>query len=195
MHRIFLKNLTIALALLVPIGLTASAQSLGDVARENREKKADTTSAAQPKVIRNKDLPKDPEADPVADQVATAAQPASVPPANKSPEQSAADRRAEQHFAQQRLAEQRAAEQWKRQILAQKDKIAALQSRIDHLKATLQFADVSVYPYAGPYNRDQARQLRRITQLQQQLDEQQRKLDQMQEAARHAGMHTAVYDP
>ena len=193
MQRIFLKNLTIALALLVPIGLTASAQSLGDVARENREKKADTTSAAQPKVIRNKDLPKDPEDDPVADQAATAAQPASVP--NKSPEQSAADRRAEQRFAQQRLAEQRAAEQWKRQILAQKDKIAALQSRIDHLKATLQFADVSVYPYAGPYNRDQARQLRRITQLQQQLDEQQRKLDQMQEAARHAGMHTAVYDP
>jgi predicted RNase H-like nuclease (RuvC/YqgF family) len=193
MQRIFLKNLTIALALLVPIGLTASAQSLGDVARENREKKADTTSAAQPKVIRNKDLPKDPEADPVADQAATAAQPASVP--NKSPEQSAADRRAEQRFAQQRLAEQRAAEQWKRQILAQKDKIAALQSRIDHLKATLQFADVSVYPYAGPYNRDQARQLRRITQLQQQLDEQQRKLDQMKEAARHAGMHTAVYDP
>jgi hypothetical protein len=193
MQRIFLKNLTIALALFVPISLTASAQSLGDVARENREKKADTTPAAQPKVITNKDLPKDPEADPVADQAATAAQPASVP--NKSPEQNAADRRAERRFAQQRLAEQRAAEQWKRQILAQKDKIAALQARIDHLKATLQFADVSVYPYAGPYNRDQARQLRRITQLQQQLDEQQRKLDQMQEAARHAGMHTAVYDP
>jgi hypothetical protein len=31
--------------------------------------------------------------------------------------------------------------------------------------------------------------------MQQQLDEQKRKLDQMQEAARHAGMHTAVYDP
>jgi hypothetical protein len=41
---------------------------------------------------------------------------------------------------------------------------------------------------------DQARQLRRVAQIQTQLDEQV-KLDQMQEAARHAGMHTVVYDP
>lgn len=47
----------------------------------------------------------------------------------------------------------------------------------------------------GPYNRYQARQLERVAQMQQQLDEQKRKLDRMQEAARHAGMHTAVYDP
>jgi hypothetical protein len=31
--------------------------------------------------------------------------------------------------------------------------------------------------------------------MQRQLDEQQRKLDAMQEAARRAGMHTGVYDP
>jgi hypothetical protein len=46
-----------------------------------------------------------------------------------------------------------------------------------------------------PYNRYQAQQLQRVAQIQQQLDEQKRKLDRMQEAARHAGMHTAVYDP
>jgi hypothetical protein len=34
-----------------------------------------------------------------------------------------------------------------------------------------------------------------MAQIQQQLDEQKRKLVEMQEAARHAGMHTAVYDP
>lgn len=191
MQRTSLRSVAIALAIIAPMISAAYGQSLGDIARENREKKADSTSAEHAKVITNKDLPKDPE----TDQAAPAAQPAIVPPANKSPEESAADRRAEQRFAQQRLAEQRAAEQWKRQILAQKDKILMLQTRIDHLKATLQFADVSTYPYAGPYNRDQARQLQRITQLQQQLDAQQRTLDQMQEAARHAGMHTAVYDP
>jgi hypothetical protein len=32
-------------------------------------------------------------------------------------------------------------------------------------------------------------------QVQMQLNEQRRKLDQMQDAARHAGMHTLVYDP
>jgi len=189
MQRTSLRSVAIALAIIAPMISAAYGQSLGDIARENREKKADSTSAEHAKVITNKDLPKDPE----TDQAAPAAQPAIVPPANKSPEESAADRRAEQRFAQQRLAEQRAAEQWKRQILAHK--ILMLQTRIDHLKATLQFADVSTYPYAGPYNRDQARQLQRITQLQQQLDAQQRTLDQMQETARHAGMHTAVYDP
>jgi hypothetical protein len=189
--RTSLRSLAIAIAVITTMISAAYGQSLGDVARENREKKAANTSAAQPNVITNQDLPKDPE----PDQTAPAAQPAIVPPADKSSEQSAADRRTEQRFAQQRLAEQRAAEQWKRQILAQKDKILTLQTRIDHLKATLQFADVSTYPYAGPYNRDQARQLQRITQLQEQLDEQHRKLDRMQEAARHAGVHTAVYDP
>jgi hypothetical protein len=191
MHRTSLRSLAIALAIIATMISSAYGQSLEDVARENRQKKGDNTSAAQPNVITNQDLPKDP----AADQAAPEVQPTIGPHANKSSEQSAADRRTEQRFAQQRLAEQRAAEQWKRRILTQKDKILTLQTRIAHLKATLQFADVSTYPYAGPYNRDQARQLQRITQLQEQLDEQQRKLDQMQEAARHAGMHTAVYDP
>jgi hypothetical protein len=35
----------------------------------------------------------------------------------------------------------------------------------------------------------------RLAQMQLQLDEQRRKLDQMQESARRAGMHTQVYDP
>jgi len=49
--------------------------------------------------------------------------------------------------------------------------------------------------YDAPYNRYQARQLERVAQVRRQLDEQKRTLDEMQEAARHAGMHTAVYDP
>jgi hypothetical protein len=192
MQRRVLRNLAITVSLVLPTGAFAYGQSLGDIARENREKKADSTSAAQPKVIHNKDLPKDKDS---PDPAPSGAQPATVLPANENPEKSAADRRAEQHFAQQRLAEQRAAEQWKRPILAQKNRIASLQERIDHLKANGQFANVSTYPHSGAYNRAQPRQVERIMQLQQQLDEQKRKLEQMQEAARHAGMHTAVYDP
>ena len=192
MQRRFLRNLAIAVALVLPAAAFAYGQSLGDIARENREKKADSTPAAQPKVITNKDLPKDKDS---SDPAASGAQPAAVLPANENPGKSAAEHRAEQRFAQQRLAEQRAAEQWKRRILAQKDKMASLQERIDNLKANVQFANVSTYPYSGPYNRAQARQVQRIMQLQQQLDEQKRKLEQMQEAARRAGMHTAVYDP
>jgi hypothetical protein len=44
-------------------------------------------------------------------------------------------------------------------------------------------------------NQYQARQLERLAQMQLQLNQQKKKLEDMQEAARHAGMHTAVYDP
>ena len=58
-----MRTVSIALALLIS---TASfGQSLGDVARENREEKekqkAASALAAQPRVITNKDLPQDPE--------------------------------------------------------------------------------------------------------------------------------------
>ncbi len=177
MRRIFSTILAIALLM----SSTAYGQSLGDIARENREKQnAGNASAAQPKVITNANLPKDPDAN---------EEPAEAP-SGASVNSTAADHRS----AQQRLAEQRAADQWKRQILAQENKMAILQARIDQLNASIRSAGGSVQ-YEGPYNRYQARQLQRVAQIQLRLDEQKMKLDQMQEAARHAGMHSAVYDP
>ena len=177
MRRIFSTILAIALSMIS----AAYGQSLGDIARANREKQnAENASAAQPKVITNANLPKDPDAN---------EEPAEAP-SGASVSSTAADHRS----AQQRLAEQRAADQWKRQILAQKNKMATLQARIDQLNASIRSAGGSAQ-YEGPYNRYQARQLQRVAQIQLQLDEQKMKLDQMQEAARHAGMHSAVYDP
>jgi hypothetical protein len=176
MRRVFLTIFAIALLM----SSAAYGQSLGDVARENREKKAEAESAAQPKVITNANLPKDPDAN--------------QEPAEAQSEASASGTAADHRSSQQRLAERRAADQWKRQILAQKNKMAILQSRIDQLNASIRSAGGSVQ-YEGPYNRYQARQLQRVAQIQLQFDEQRMKLDQMQEAARHAGMHTAVYDP
>ena len=184
MQRMFLK-MTIALLKMTIALLMSSAvygQSLGDVARDNREKKSEDASAAQPKLITNADLPKDPDAnqEQPEEQAGTGA--------------AASSKAADHRSAEQRLAEQRAADHWKRQILAQKNKMATLQARIDQLNASIQSAYGTVQT-EGPYNRYQARQLQRVAQIQQQLDEQKRKLDEMQEAARHAGMHTAVYDP
>src|SRR6267143_2909087 len=176
MKRMFLKICAITLLM----HLAAYGQSLGDIARENREKKSEAASAVQPKVITNANLPKDPD----ADQEAAEAQ----------SEASASSQAADHRSAQQRLAEQRAADQWKRQILAQENKMATLQARIDQLNLSIRSAGGSVQ-YEGPYNRYQAKKLQRVAQIQLQLDEQKMKLDQMQEAARHAGMHTAVYDP
>ncbi len=175
MQRMFLK-MTIALLM----SSAVYGQSLGDVARDNREKKSEDASAAQPKLITNADLPKDPDAN--------------QEPAEAQSGASASSTAADHRSAQQRLTEQRAADQWKRQILAQKNKMATLQARIDQLNASIQSAYGTVQT-EGPYNRYQARQLQRVAQIQQQLDEQKRELDEMQDAARHAGMHTAVYDP
>jgi predicted RNase H-like nuclease (RuvC/YqgF family) len=176
MQRVFSTICAIALFM----SSAAYGQSLGDIARENREKKSEAASAAQPKVITNANLPKDPDTN--------------QEPAEAQSGASASSTAADHRSAQQRLAEQRAADQWKRQILAQKNKMATLQARIDQLNASIHSAGGSVQ-YEGPYNRYQARQLQRVAQVQLQLDEQKMKLDQMQEAARHAGMHSAVYDP
>jgi hypothetical protein len=89
--------------------------------------------------------------------------------------------------------DERAAAQWKKQILAEKDKIAILQGRIDEINATIHPPGSA--QFEGPPNRFQTRQLEKIAEIKVQLDEQKRKLFEMQEEARRAGMHTAVYDP
>ncbi|HKM47367.1 MAG TPA: hypothetical protein VJX69_07250 [Terriglobales bacterium] len=187
MQRMFWSSLAIAL-LMSP---ATYGQSLGDTARENRDKReAEEAAGTAPKVITNKDLPKDPNANP--DSPGT--KPGAGTPASSASDGSAEQRSADQRSVQQRLAEQRAGDQWKRQILAQKNRMVNLQARIDQLYASIQSAGGSVQ-YESPVNRYQARQLQRVAQLQQQLDEQKWKLDQMQEAAQRAGMHSAVYDP
>jgi hypothetical protein len=185
MQRMFWKILAMALLTCA----TAYGQSLGDLARENREKQnaADQSSKPKPKMITNKDLPKDPNPDPTPS--------ATSPGVGAAAGSRAAENRAaEHHFAGQRISEQRAADQWKRQIAAQRNKVATLQARIDQIHAAIRAENGSAQ-FEGPVNRYQARQLQQVSQIQQQLNENRRKLEQMQEAARHAGMHTAVYDP
>lgn len=189
MQRTFLKIAAIAI-LMSPV---AYGQSLGDVARENREKKAQDAPAVQPKVITNTNLPKDPDAKPESPDAEPGA---SAPDDSKaahrrSEEQRSADRR----FAAQRRAELRATDQWKRQILEQEGRISTLQARIDKLHASIHFVDSNAFSQGVAYNRYQARQMEREAQMQEQLGEEKNKLEQMQEAARHAGMHTPVYDP
>jgi predicted RNase H-like nuclease (RuvC/YqgF family) len=161
-------------------------QSLGDVARENRERTAEDAAIAPPLVVTTADFPKNTHANPAPSD-------SQVEKSNQAAEQRSAQR-SEQRLAQQRIAQQRAAQQWKQQILAQKAKMANLQARITQLHESIQAANGSVQ-FEGPSNQYQARQLQQVAQIQQQLEVQKIRLDQMQDAARHAGMHSAVYDP
>lgn len=133
-------------------------------------------------MITNTDLPKDPDAD------------QSLGDGPPEAEAAANSKAASHHSAEQRPSDQRAVEQWKKQILAQEDRIANLQARIDQLNASIHPVDRSAQ-FEGPSNRYQALQLQHVAEIQLQLDGQKRKLAEMQEAARHAGMHTTVYDP
>lgn len=151
----------------------AYGQSLGEVARQNREnhKAKDASSTAKPEVITNENLPKSPDAEP--------RQPTSrektTPPPHVSSGQSA--------------------EQWKSQILAQKKVIAILQAQIDKLSDSIHFVVAAEYYNGVQHNQRQVKKQEMVAQMQQQLEEQKKRLDEMQEAARQAGFGNAVYDP
>jgi len=189
--------LLIVFAFFPMAGLTADAQQqpLGDIARENRDKQAADAATNPPKVFTNASLPKDATPDAGASAAATAEDKQPTSPASTETSRRAAAQRA----AEQRFAERRSEDQWRRRILAQESTVASLRLRVDRLKASIHFVDPYYYPSdsSGYYaeNRYQARQLQRLQQLQAQLSEQRRKLEDLQEAARRAGMHTAVYDP
>jgi len=169
----------VALLLLTSL---AYSQSLGDVARETREKKAATSTP--PKVITNTDLTGETDAD---DSSAAMKKPADTPrPANM-----ASGRRA----TAQREAEQRAGVLWRQRIIAQKNLIATLQLQAEQMKASIHPANPAAPYDSGVYTAYQQRQLERLKVTELQIEQQKRALDDLQEAARKAGMHTAVYDP
>jgi hypothetical protein len=149
----------------------AAGQSLGDLARSLREKQnAAATTPAPAKVITNQDLGEGPEGRP---DLHVAPRPASF----------------NRDYAQQ--PGQQRAEQWRNQILEQKNRVANLQARIDRINASLH----SGAQFEGAYSHDQALKVERVSQLQMDLDEQKRKLEGMQDAARRAGMASQTYDP
>ena len=169
MRRITPKVLSIALVM----SSVAYGQSLGDVARENREKQKakSASSSPKPKVITNENLPARPEATP--SEIDGEAKPASsaVPSDGMS------------------------AEEWKSQILAQKNAIAAQQAQIDKVNDSIHYVTASLYSNGLQYNDHQAKKQQSVEQMKQQLEEQKKNLAQMQDAARKAGMGSAVYDP
>jgi hypothetical protein len=176
--------------LLGAAALAQSGPSLGDVARANRDKQqAQQAIGSRPKVITNSDLPADPPGVPESD----ASEPMTMVSGVSRPFEDR-DHSRDQRFAQQDRAQQRAGDQWRERIENQESRIAELQARIDQMNSSIHSAGSGTLS-EGPYNRYQAREMQRVAQMQEMLDQQKRKLAMMQDAARHAGMHTNVYDP
>ena len=155
----------------------AFGQSLGDVARDNREKQKakSASSSVKPKVITNESLPASPEAGPSEAERITRPAPQDNPDSRQPAGPSAAE--------------------WKSSILQQKNAIAAQQAQIDKLGASIHFVPSSLYANGLQYDEYQLKKQQAVARMQEQLEEQKQQLAQMQEAARQAGMGSAVYEP
>jgi hypothetical protein len=179
MRRTFLGTSILVLSLSAAAALAQSGDSLGDIARANRaQQQAQEASGTAPKVITNRDLPSAssgiPESDP-SDPVTE------VSGVNRP------DRYSDQLLSNRLAGEQRTAGQWRVRIQAQENRIADLQSRIDHVNAAMHNS-VGTAQYDAPVNRYQAVQMERLAMLQQMVDQQKRRLAMMEDAARRAGM-------
>lgn len=152
--------------------MSVYGQSLGDVARETREKNA----TAPAKVITDGDLAKD------------------APAPEKAASKAAPSGKAS-NAASTTPPDPRAAEQWRKQILAQKRTVATLEKRLARFHASLSSVDADAIARGEILSRSQALEQERLAQVQEQLEEQRAKLLELQEEARRAGMHTQVYDP
>ena len=148
-------------------------QSLGDVARQTRQKEKSNAKPAK-KVITNEDIPESPDLNP-------------APPDTDGKKEAASP--AASHSTTQ------SAEQWKSTILAQKNRIAGLQAQIDKLNASIHFVEANAYVNGAQYNQYQVKKQHQVENLQTQLAEQKQKLSDMQDGAKKAGMGSAVYDP
>jgi len=166
------RELLFCAAALIVMTAAGFGQSLGDVAREQRQKQQAKSSQSAPKVITNEDLgePED-----------------GVPQA--SSEESKQDDPHSSNLGS------RSAEQWKSQIEAQKRAIAALQKRIDEVNSSVHFARASATWREVQHNERQEQKLDEVQQMQNQLAAEQKKLEDMQESARREGFGSSVYDP
>jgi len=175
-------KLAIILTGMLAIGAAAHAQSLGDVARQNRQQQTDQEQSGKdktPKVYTNEDLPQEGLADDDA--------------SSSSPSHSA---NAPSNTAQQTANEQVAkAAQMKAKIKAQENSIAELQSQIFRLKSTIRYADSSLYYNAAAYNERQDDKQHEVERMQEKLDGEKTKLQQLQDDAKRAGFGNAVYEP
>ena len=168
-----MSGVVIAFFLLV---CAAGGQTLGDVAREERKKQQNKDAhATAKKVITDEDLPQHGDAD-------------KEPPKASHAEEN-------QDSAEPADEGKMTAEQWKARIAAQKNVVATMQRQADKLANSIHFVSANAYRNGAQYNQMQARRQEQLRELQQQLEEQKTKLEDMQEGARRAGFGNAVYDP
>ncbi len=156
----------------------SAGQSLGDVARANRQAEQAKGTKAKPKVITNENLPSHTDDSSANPQEATK----DIPPAATQSGDSAVDKEAR-------------GEELKTAIRSQKEAIARAQAQLDKFNASIHYVVANEYTNGVQYNQYQAKKQEEAQRYQEQLNEAKQKLQDMQESARREGFGSAVYDP
>jgi DNA repair exonuclease SbcCD ATPase subunit len=87
------------------------------------------------------------------------------------------------------------AENWKSQIMAQKNAVAQLQQEMKSLSDSIHFAGGNCIANCSQWNERQQQKQQEVDTMKAQLEEQQKALEEMQEAARKEGFGSSVYEP
>jgi hypothetical protein len=164
------------------LGGTANSQdspSLGDLARQQRQQKEQSKTAQDKdvkasKVITNEEIPEH-SGSATAPAASKEQSRSSMPVPSDGPKQPA--------------------EHVKSQILAQKHQIASLQGRVDELNESIRFAPPNCAENCVGWNERQREKQQHVERMQAQLEEEKRRLEDMQDSARKQGYGSSVYDP
>jgi len=161
------------------------APSLGDLARQQRQQKEQSKAApgkdnkpSKAKVITNEEMPSHPWTTPS--------------------EARAGEGRTSESASQEQVSAseaQQSAEQWKSQIQAQKSQVDSLQKQIDELNDSIRFAPANCVANCVQWNERQREKQQQAERMQAQVEEEKKRLDDMQESARRRGFGSSVYEP
>ena len=149
---------------------------MGDVARQARQQKQNKDAPAKtaPKVITNEEIPEHPD---LSDDDASSEGQSHTAPSTASD------------------GAKLPAEQWKSQIKAQKDLVNSLQSDIQKVNDSIQFAPGNCVAGCVQWNERQKQKQQEVERARAQLESQKKRLSSMQESARKQGYGSSVYDP
>lgn len=174
---------TAAVCVCVSVGYAQDAPSMGDVARQARQQKQNkdgqgkaATPSKTSKIITNEEIPEHSES---ADGSSTSE--GESHPGTSLP--SAPDN------------EKKSAEEWKALIKTQKDLVSSLQSDIEKVNDSIQFAPGNCVAGCVQWNERQKRKQQEVESARTQLENQKKRLESMQESARKQGYGSSVYDP
>lgn len=170
----------VAISACLLLSQSACAQSLGDIARQQREKNKQQAATVN-KVLTNEDIS-------TSGDATGSSSDASHQMKTAKPKSGMAEPRQDNQAP--------SAEEFKAAIQQKKQAIADIQDRIAKLESTVNYVqnNRNIYTNAPEYNEAQKRKDQEVKQLKGILQGQQDELQELQKQARNAGYGSAVYD-